>query len=671
MTTRHSSLLLVGLSSILFISLTLRVIDGFNPIDTSTTLVDLENPTLNPDSANIEEAVPYEVPSPVNVPVAETDISLLVKSPTAEIGGPYTGKSYDPIYFNANVSRAVAGSKIITYQWDWNNDGVYDQNTTQPYAQHIWNRPCNETIALRVIDNNNLMGTDTARLTVVSAQVVYVVICSDTEVDQDHRDLTSRNPIFTVNTYLPSNSVMSHVMDGSLRSICRDSYGGGFKVTWFMEMDGYMAAGVWPTGEAAGSTALYRTMVKYWQPQLTLYGDELAFHHHNMHYTTAWQTRRDGLTDLSNPKYTYYEDVLNALIMDEEVFLSAYRGGWNWENDAVRSWLNQWVPFDYTEGDLYIPSMLSGQRWVIGTQELGSNVSGAFKTAAHGTSIILAQYGHNEWQNFTSQIVTLHQRLIQYSQQYGIKFRYVTATEAMQNYLGQKGYAVDSTGPNISIKKQSNVLYQITSNETLFGNKPYVALKLKNGTYCQASTTSNGANSWLFSIPATSSKISTAFLQKIVPISTSASSWDSYATPQDTANGLETIDNYWAASANIMSQWLQFDFGSPEIFNELKLNFYECDSRTYTYSIQASNNTDSWTTVIPLENGEEVMVDDFSSVNARYLRIVVTGNIGVSNAILEEAEVYNVSSSESLNVLKIGVGASDVWGNTVAVVVNP
>ena len=80
------------------------------------------------------------------------EISILNLKPLAEFSylppDPSTGEL---ITFNANTSQDVDGT-ISLYEWDWNNDGKYDESHTNPIATH----KCDDNtlfVTLKVTDN--------------------------------------------------------------------------------------------------------------------------------------------------------------------------------------------------------------------------------------------------------------------------------------------------------------------------------------------------------------------------------------------------------------------------------------------------------------------------------------------------------------------------------------
>jgi peptidoglycan/xylan/chitin deacetylase (PgdA/CDA1 family) len=112
--------------------------------------------------------------------------------------------------------------------------------------------------------------------------------------------------------------------------------------------------------------------------------------------------------------------------------------------------------------------------------------------------------------------------------------------------------------------------------------------------------------------------------------------------PLNAIDGLESNSNYWGtAAANGLPQWLKVDIGSPTSINQVVTHFYNGDTRTYTYYIEASADGSFWTPVVPSKLGSGVVTDSFSQVYARYIRITVTGNTVNTAAHIEEIKVFS------------------------------
>ena len=93
--------------------------------------------------------------------------------------------------------------------------------------------------------------------------------------------------------------------------------------------------------------------------------------------------------------------------------------------------------------------------------------------------------------------------------------------------------------------------------------------------------------------------------------------------------------------------WIWWDLGDKKSLSSLKLNWYNGSTRTYSYRLDSSTNTNSWSTILPrtnsvtngLTNGYETVT--LSSASGRYVRLVCWGN-STSNgyAHINEVEIY-------------------------------
>jgi hypothetical protein len=74
----------------------------------------------------------------------------------------------DAVLFNASGSYDYDGH-ITLYEWDWNNDGVFEESHTTPTATHSWDDPGDYTVVVRVTDNASLTGEKSRTLHVEHA----------------------------------------------------------------------------------------------------------------------------------------------------------------------------------------------------------------------------------------------------------------------------------------------------------------------------------------------------------------------------------------------------------------------------------------------------------------------------------------------------------------------
>lgn len=71
----------------------------------------------------------------------------------------------DKITFDASSSYDPDGT-IVSYEWDWDHDGVYDETYTTPIVTHSWPKEGSYLVSLRVKDNNNSYGVVTKTVTI-------------------------------------------------------------------------------------------------------------------------------------------------------------------------------------------------------------------------------------------------------------------------------------------------------------------------------------------------------------------------------------------------------------------------------------------------------------------------------------------------------------------------
>ena len=94
-----------------------------------------------------------------------TAIQTAAAKPNAWINGPYVVKVGGTIRIDGSGSYAANGA-IVSYEWDFNQDGVYDLKTTQPTFNHTFTTEFDGVLTLRVTDSNGKTNTATTLLTV-------------------------------------------------------------------------------------------------------------------------------------------------------------------------------------------------------------------------------------------------------------------------------------------------------------------------------------------------------------------------------------------------------------------------------------------------------------------------------------------------------------------------
>jgi len=77
-------------------------------------------------------------------------LAQVAKQPIAWMGQAYSGKIGQPIQFDASGSYDPSGLSITRYEWDFNGDGVFDLETTEAAATHVYDAAYNDYVVLRV-----------------------------------------------------------------------------------------------------------------------------------------------------------------------------------------------------------------------------------------------------------------------------------------------------------------------------------------------------------------------------------------------------------------------------------------------------------------------------------------------------------------------------------------
>ncbi|MCI5129104.1 MAG: VWA domain-containing protein, partial [Candidatus Electrothrix sp. AUS3] len=112
-------------------------------------------------------------------------IETVVNAPIALPGGPYSACRGDEILFDASASYDPDGT-IALYKWDFENDGVYDAEATEPTIRYTYPFDYNGTISLRVQDNDFLFNTNSGVTSVrIGDDTAPVVVTQNITVQLD------------------------------------------------------------------------------------------------------------------------------------------------------------------------------------------------------------------------------------------------------------------------------------------------------------------------------------------------------------------------------------------------------------------------------------------------------------------------------------------------------
>jgi PKD repeat protein len=122
---------------------------------------------------------------------------------------PMTAAEGTNVSFNASNSREP-GNNITEYSWDWEQDGIYDVNTTEPIVVHVFTKvtPGYRRVTLRVTDEDNTNRTTTAWYRVTNAPPL---VLESTSTGPE-----GENVSVTVNVEEPGDDIASYTWDWDL-----------------------------------------------------------------------------------------------------------------------------------------------------------------------------------------------------------------------------------------------------------------------------------------------------------------------------------------------------------------------------------------------------------------------------------------------------------------------
>lgn len=331
------------------------------------------------------------------------------------------------------------------------------------------------------------------------AHNVYVVLSSDTSVWGNLKPGTDLDwEVFTSQA-----GVLSKTFDSSFRYRHADSLGNPFKMAWFM------MGGAWfmtATNSTASSATYY--IKKYWGDDIEFWGDSLDYHFHHYVYTDEWK-----MAPTFEEKIPEYEWTMSAMMLDENLFITAFRSGWNYMDNIYQQYLERWVPFrmegvqsDWTpyhpsDSNWRAPGSMKG--WEVRhkyTKNFSSqHANNAFSNALSGTDQVLCIWSHQNEKDFPEQITAVHQILQDTASAYpGVQFHYCSATEAMQRWLGETSPSVPPLQVASDIQ-DSTVSVKIETSDDIYQEQPWVAARNYDDEYLRLNCTKNQPGQWQFS----------------------------------------------------------------------------------------------------------------------------------------------------------------------------
>jgi hypothetical protein len=371
---------------------------------------------------------------------------------------------------------------------------------------------------------------------------VYLVVGSDTAIwnATNTVDVYTRHPHYSQDSFTVPGSPSFQVMDPTWRSQFKDWFGNTIKFTWWM-MGGNIFRDADNLNVPLASTMTLYLMKKYHGDAIAQFGDELSLHYH----TFLWSDYVGDGKFYWNQSRTFnecrqdFEVTLCQYLLEEEVFPVSFRSGWHFMDNDWQSYLNQvlpyslhddygishpwstnsvpiagvedwshapsaFIPFHPSTIDYQVPGNDPG--WNVRSIKMQNmvqaNMDQIFAQASNGVDQVACIWTHLP-ENFVTNVVKIG-GLVQRSaaNNPSVPFRYCTAVEAMQRWLG-----VTNKTP-FEIMVQQAILGQvltlsISTSRPIFQAQPFVCLRDAFLEYTNVSSlcTATGTNIWSIVLP--------------------------------------------------------------------------------------------------------------------------------------------------------------------------
>ena len=394
---------------------------------------------------------------------------------------------------------------------------------------------------------NQIKTSETAKSN--ASGIVYFIRAVDTETSSSPASnikIQNITPLLLGYNKTDSNSTLSKVMNYNFRNNLTDSFNNTIKYTWFA-----LAMEIYCVSNDTDCNIIYSALVDGipnisdyggWKNEIDAYGDSIEFHYHHLNWTDInndsiyyW----NQLIEFNNSNEYLIKKILNHLLIDKQFFPSSYRAGWTWEDNNLSNFLEKWIPFDFSNlaplSDAGCGETPNDPKTEQAECEPLSNVfnwsiapinstfyhpnTDNYQLEGNLSRLILrckAYYQEGDMEEVFEQALIKNQFVCLYSHiddgliietqesyrlikdaasRYNVSFKFVNADEAARIYLNSQ----DVISPIINIRKENSSLI-VESNEEIYQEKPYVAIKYRNNTYSNLELTEGGNNRWFYNL---------------------------------------------------------------------------------------------------------------------------------------------------------------------------
>jgi len=344
--------------------------------------------------------------------------------------------------------------------------------------------------------------------------IIYFVFGSDSSTPGIHlRTKTANYRNTNFDLWRDPSRQTARSMDPAFRNRYVDSNGEAFRFTWWMQTGSLYRYATNTNMPYPSLMSLY-LMNKYQMDNILAHGDEYTYHYH----TWVWSDATgDGIywwnqtPDYINSREDFILNLAEALI-EEDMFPVSFRSGWHFMDNDWQADLDDWMPFSLHNAwpanavgspepvnNIYVwneaPSdwvpfqprsdnyqLPGGNRgWNTRSIHFRSvrdhHIRQMFEAAEQGIDQVPCIWSHVAENTFIRDFEDVFERIERISAEFPeIEYRYDTAVEAMQRWLGSD----DRTPPELSVDRipeGDGYRVRVRSNEELFQPRPFLAAK--------------------------------------------------------------------------------------------------------------------------------------------------------------------------------------------------
>lgn len=363
-------------------------------------------------------------------------------------------------------------------------------------------------------------------------------------------EMLDNNLISTFGTWDQIDNMLNKITSVEFRNQFLDSNGEGWIYNWFC-MDHVGFNGYNPRRRDAGHHNIY----DYYDRRIknNKSRDIIQWHYHPLPISGDYNA--SGISYIASKNIF---EILSRKIIDRMFFPAAFRPGFHTERPDSHWFLEQWIPFDYSNQavkgiDTNQPDLSEGRfgdwrraplewipynpshddyqskgncrRWIARCLNMHTRLreitindfKDGFEMARNGRPVIISFTNH-DFRDMGYDIDKIRDMIKTVVAEYpDVKFYYTDAITAMRKVLGLK---VENIELQMSLDKNKKVI-SVNSNRKIFGPQPYLALKTVTGQYYWDNFDFQSENQWTYTFD-----FNTLDLRAIEKIGIAANSFD-------------------------------------------------------------------------------------------------------------------------------------------------